>query len=325
MQRGLCHGCWELRGVSMDFATRIFQWRQVAPEHWGKAANRYLPPAVNALLILALAWQAARLTWALIPGVPADAPPPVVAPGDPELSAPATQAIDITRIMDSNLFGEVSSEPVQVAPAEVSVLEAPETSLNLLLKATVSDTLENRRGAAIIASGQVEKTYTVSDIIEGTGGAQLHAIYSDRVILNRAGQLETLSLPTEFSAANAGSVYVAPPTPFPAESTLRSVISDNATRINEIVRVAAHIEQGRMIGFRLNPGEQPEQFAALGFQPGDVVTEINGTAMSDPSRGLQVFESLGESTMANVTVIRDGTPQVMTIDTALLGELDAAQ
>ena len=307
----------------MDFATRLLQRRQLAPEHWARAANRYLPPAVSALLILALAWQAAKLTWALIPGVPADAPTPVASPVAPEQSAGTTQAIDITRIMDSDLFGAVSSEPVE--PVAVSVLEAPETTLNLQLKATVADTLENRRGAAIIASGQVEKTYTVSDVIEGAGGAQLHAIYNDRVILNRAGRLETLSLPTEYASGNVGAVYAAPAMPVPVEATLRSVISDNATRINEIVRVAAHIEQGRMIGFRLNPGEQPEQFAALGFQPGDVVTEINGTAMSDPSRGLQVFESLGESTMANVTVVRDGAPQVLTIDTTLLGELDAAQ
>lgn len=294
------------------------------PERWARAANRYLPPAVCVLLVLALAWQAARLTWALIPGAPADAPPPVVSPIAPESAAPASRAVDVTRIMDSNLFGEVSSEPV-AAPAAAAVLDAPETTLNLLLKATVSDTLENRRGAAIIASGQVEKTYTVSDVIEGAGGAQLHAIYNDRVILNRAGRLETLTLPTEYASGSVGSVYAAPVMPTPVETTLRSVISDNATRINEIVRVAAHIEQGRMVGFRLNPGGQPEQFAALGFQPGDVVTEINGTAMSDPSRGLQVFESLGESTMANVTVIRDGTPQVLTIDTAQLGELDAAR
>lgn len=307
----------------MDFATRLLQWRQVAPEHWARTANRYLPPAVSALLILALAWQTAKLTWALIPGVPADAPSPVVSPIAPDQPAGTAQAIDITRIMDSDLFGEVSGEPV-AAPA-VSVLEAPETTLNLQLKATVSDTLENRRGAAIIASGQVEKTYTVSDVVEGAGGAQLHAIYNDRVILNRAGRLETLSLPTEYASGNVGVVYAAPPMPVPVEATLRSVISDNATRINEIVRVAAHIEQGRMIGFRLNPGEQPEQFAALGFEPGDVVTEINGTAMSDPSRGLQVFESLGESTMANVTVVRDGAPRVLTIDTTLLGELDAAR
>ena len=303
----------------MDFATRLLRWRQFAPEQWAKVANRYLPPAVSAVLVVALAWQAAKLTWALIPGVPADAPPPVVSPGEAGLSGAATRAIDITRIVDSDLFGRVSGEPA--TPVAVSVLDAPETTLNLQLKATVADALENRRGAAIIASGEVEKTYTVSDIVEGGGGAQLHAIYSDRVILNRAGTLETLRLPTEYAPGTAGAMYVATPIPAPGTATLRSVISDNATRINEVVRVAAHIEQGRMVGFRLNPGEQPEQFGALGFQPGDVVTEINGTAMSDPSRGLQVFESLGESTVANVTIIRDGTPQVLTIDTSLIGEL----
>lgn len=308
----------------MDFAARFLQWRPTAPERWAQTANRYVPPAVSVLLVLALAYQAARLTWALIPGTPPDAPPPVVNPGAPVVSGPTTQAVDITRIMDSHLFGEVSSEPA--TPVEVSVLEAPETTLNLRLKATVSDTAENRLGAAIIASGEVEKTYTVGDVIEGAGGAQLHAIYGDRVILNRGGRLETLRLPREFNPV-AGSAVV--PSPFAAPvasaASLRSVISDNATRINEIVRVAAHIEQGRMVGFRLNPGEQPERFQALGFQPGDVVTEINGTAMSDPSRGLQVFESLGESTVANVTVIRDGVPQVMTIDTTQLGELETAQ
>jgi hypothetical protein len=34
-----------------------------------------------------------------------------------------------------------------------------------------------------------------------------------------------------------------------------------------------------------------------------------------------VFESLGEATMANVTVVRDGSPQVIVIDTTQLQNL----
>ncbi len=304
----------------MDLATRITRWRQYTRGQWAKTANRYLPPAVSAVLVLALAYQLAKLTWALIPGAPADAPPPVVNPGSAALSGPQTQAVDITRIIDSHVFGEISAEPA--APVTVSVLEAPDTTLNLQLKATVSDTQADRRGAAIIASGNVEKTYTVADVVEGTGGAQLHAIYNDRVILNRAGRLETLRLPTDFAAGSIGAVFPSPIAAPAAEAvSLRNVLSENASRITDIVRVAPHIEQGRMVGFRLNPGGEPAQFEALGFQPGDVVTEINGTAMSDPSRGLQVFESLGESTVANVTVVRDGAPRVLTIDTTQLDEL----
>ena len=76
-----------------------------------------------------------------------------------------------------------------------------------------------------------------------------------------------------------------------------------------------------MVGFRLNPGQARGQFDALGFRPGDVVTEINGTAMTDPSRGLQVFEALGETTVASVTVLRGGQPEVLTIDTSQLAVL----
>ena len=64
-----------------------------------------------------------------------------------------------------------------------------------------------------------------------------------------------------------------------------------------------------------------DTFEALGLKAGDVITDINGTVLADPSRGLQVFESLGEATTANVTVLRDGTPQVLVVDTTQLQSL----
>ena len=50
-------------------------------------------------------------------------------------------------------------------------------------------------------------------------------------------------------------------------------------------------------------------------------TEINGTAMTDPARGLQVFESLGQSTQSSVTIIRNGRSEILTIDTSQLSQL----
>ena len=88
--------------------------------------------------------------------------------------------------------------------------------------------------------------------------------------------------------------------------------------MTDIIRLAPHVEEGQVVGFRVTPGRDRETFEALGLQPGDVVTDINGTVLDDPSRGLQVFESLGEATMANVTVLREGVPQVIVIDTSQL-------
>jgi general secretion pathway protein C len=81
------------------------------------------------------------------------------------------------------------------------------------------------------------------------------------------------------------------------------------------------VQEGKVVGFRVTPGKDRATFEALGLQPGDVVTDINGTVLNDPSQGLQVFESLGESTQANVTVLREGTPQVIVVDTTQLKKL----
>ena len=115
---------------------------------------------------------------------------------------------------------------------------------------------------------------------------------------------------------------MAAPLPQPApQAALREVITENATRLADIVRIAPHVQEGQVVGFRVNPGRDRATFEALGLQPGDVVSEINGTVLDDPSQGLAVFQALGETTQANVTVLRDGIPQVIVIDTTQLQRL----
>ncbi len=63
------------------------------------------------------------------------------------------------------------------------------------------------------------------------------------------------------------------------------------------------------------PGRQRQEFARLGLKPGDLVTQINGTPLDDPARGLDIFRSLSDSTQVSVTVERNGTSQVLVLDT----------
>ena len=277
------------------------------------------------MLVVVLAYQLARVTWALIPGPPLDAPAPVINPVT--ISRPATSAVvDMPGIVEAHLFGEY----VERAPEPVfQVLEAPETELDLLLKATVSEARENSFGAAIIASAGTERTYTVNEEIEGTGGAVLYAIHSDRVILNNAGQLQTLRLPRSDAAQNhltlvtAASGLSAATSPAAGLSsavavpTMRTTLSEHASRLSRIVHAAPHVEQGQMMGFRLNPADDAAPFEDLGFEPGDVVTEINGTSLTAPGQALEVIQRLGESAQANVTLLRNGRLQVLSIDTTL--------
>jgi general secretion pathway protein C len=302
----------------MDVAKRLADWRDQPPEQWFNTANRYLPPGITAVLVIAIAYQLATLTWALVPGST-----PVAAPSPRAVDAGSTAASDYSALLNSHLFGEADEQAaVVVAP----VVDAPDTTLSLTLRGIVSTDADptGPNGSAIIEGNRGDsKTYYIGHTIDNADGATLHSVYADRVLLNRAGRLETLRLPKELTASTASSPMASPlpSAAAPQTGTLREVISENAARLTDIIRPSPHVQEGQVVGFRVNPGRDRAAFEALGLQPGDVVTDINGTVLDDPSQGLQVFQSLGESTQANVTVLRDGVPQVIVIDTTQLQRL----
>ncbi len=82
---------------------------------------------------------------------------------------------------------------------------------------------------------------------------------------------------------------------------------------------------GQLKGYRIYPGRNRQQFAALGLRPGDLVTEINGMTLDNPAQGMEIFRSLGDTTQVTVTLERSGQPQVLTLDTSQLTEMSGAK
>lgn len=290
---------------------------------WAATANRILPKAACAVLAILLGLQLARLFWLFIPGEDLEAPLPKATPPTALAGANSTAAaVDVNALVDLHLFGEASeeAEPEVVTPANV-----PKTNLSLTLRGIVAESTDDA-GFALIADGRGEnKLYRIGDTVPGN--AKLHAVEEERVLLNRGGRIEALSLPREFDQAAPRARATRRPTVTPrrqparSSGSLRNAISANASKVSEVIRVAPQLEQGQMVGFRVNPGRRREEFAAIGLQPGDIVTDVNGTAMNDPSKGIQVFEALGESTQATVTVLRGGNPEVLVIDTSQIQSL----
>jgi|SRR5688572_1955309 general secretion pathway protein C len=297
----------------MDVAKRLAEWRDQPPEQWFTTVNRYLPPGITAVLVIAIAYQLSTLTWTLVPGST-----PVAAPA-PRSASSAAPTADYSVLKNSHLFGEAAE---QAAPVAAAVVDAPDTTLSLTLRGILSKEGDPEGSCIIEGSRADSKTYYVGMTIDNADGATLHSVYADRVLLDRSGRLETLRLPKELTASGGAPMGMASPLPQPGQpAPLREVISDNAARLGDIIRPVPHVQEGQMIGFRVNPGRDRAAFEALGLQAGDVVTDINGTVLDDPGQGLQVFQSLGEATQANVTVLRDGVPQVIVIDTSQLQSL----
>jgi general secretion pathway protein C len=304
--------------ISLDAAKRLAAWKDQPPEQWLKLVNRYLPPAVTAVLVLAIAYRLAELTWLLVPSTPPHSPPPPVAAPRTAAAAPAGTTYDLE---GWHPFGEASAG---APPPVVATQDAPETTLALVL-ASVHAFPEPTDGYAGIASGSgcraavacEQKLYHTGAAIDGANGATLHSVYADRVLIDRGGRVETLRFPEPQQLPGGPlppTARLAPP-PQPAQNAnLREVISANASRITDIIRAVPHIEGDQMVGYRVTPARNREAFGALGLEPGDVLTEVNGTALNDPASSLQVFESLGEASMATVTVLRNGTSQAVVID-----------
>jgi general secretion pathway protein C len=57
----------------------------------------------------------------------------------------------------------------------------------------------------------------------------------------------------------------------------------------------------------------PAQFKALGFQSGDIVTAVNGYALSDPTNTVRLYQMMRDATDAVFEVERDGTPVSISI------------
>ena len=208
------------------------------------------------------------------------------------------------------------------APASSSkqVADAPETTLNLKLLGVLAG--DKEYGYAIISSGGNKvKHYGLGDDVPG--GATLHAVYSDRVILERDIRMETLRLPranakgfnqkkaakpVKTSTTSAQATPVANETNFETVGQFRQEIMKNPVRLTEFINAAPHNdEEGKFIGYKLTPSTNTDMFYQLGLQPGDVVTSINEVTLDAPNKGPQAMQKMATASEVTLVVMREGT------------------
>jgi len=180
------------------------KWSDFASKDGAKtiaAANGLLPQWVSALLVVIIAWQLAKIIWMLVPG--ASAGDPVTAPANtPVTMGQSSTSADAQAIVTAHIFGEADPDMEPATPVLEEIDNLQDTRLtNLSLKGTIAAT-PTEMAIAIIADGRdEEKVYSIGELV--TSGANLHAVYADRVVLNENGVLTNLKLPKDFPEGSA--------------------------------------------------------------------------------------------------------------------------
>lgn len=252
------------------------------------------------------------------------------------------QPVNIARVQGWHLFGEINAQDdlTQREPIEKPAASAREglednaraTRLPLKLRGVVAST-DDGLGHAVIEHKSKQDIYAVGDELPVSGQVSLAKVMPRQVVLDNRGTYELLEL-FDDAGLNGQLVLQPPPEPTPIEegegepvadaSTLargyRDRLYQNPQALAEVVAISAVRENGELQGYRVMPGKEREQFAVLGFRPGDLVTSINGMSLTDPANTLRLYQTIRSASEAVFELQRNGQPMSISVSLEEGGE-----
>lgn len=273
-------------------------------QQWGRPVRGLLA----VLLLILLAFVLAQTVWLLWSGpsdaIPADSKLRLQA-GNSSSSATLSQA----QVESWELFGPFRAAAVERQAEQPT--DAPETRLRLELLG-VFQTADPDKATAIIAEkGKDGELYHVGDSIPGN--AKLEEVYPDRVILRRAGRLETLRWSeTALGGVNQVSAPVARsfssssrPAPPPSESEAggdQNLLQQRQQIIGQLG--LSPVSAGQDAGYRLGDKAPQGLISQVGLRSDDVILSVNGYPLGTPEGDLEAMRSYQDTQQASIVVQR---------------------
>jgi general secretion pathway protein C len=317
--------------------------------HWVADEQRLLilQRGLIAVLVVWAVNSMANTVWALIPSSPVEVSKSVVInPPPPTADASGgVETIDVSSILGMSVFGAVEPSEVQELAAVGTVANprdgiengARETNLALTLTGIVASTADGL-GSAMIEARKKQELYSVGDDLPANGKVTLAKILPKQVVIDNNGTYELITLFDDNGIV--GIVQSAAPAPASdsSEGAPSPVIATSATQAQRqrlaanyreqlysdpqslagLVSISAVQSDGGLKGYRVAPGRDTAQFTALGFKAGDIVTAVNGYALSDPTNTVRLYQLMRDATDAIFEVERDGSPVSISVSLSSL-------
>jgi len=269
---------------------------------------------INLLLVIWIASMLATVTWDLLSPAESVDEIEVITESAAVPVNPDRQLI--SQMPSWHLMGAASqgNKPVKTnAP-----VEAPETKLNLILKGALASN-DPQHARAIIADPRgKEEQYAVGAQLPGN--AELSEIHPDRIILKRNGRFETLRLPRDKVSSNtvaSRTVSARKTVTSPRErlNSARQQLQQGSTNLSNLVRATPKRGKGgKTIGYALSPGRDPDLFAQVGLQEGDVAIQINDIKLDNPTNSARALKSMQSGESVSVTVMRNGQEEILSLE-----------
>jgi len=284
-----------------------------------------LPRFVNAILVVGIGVALAIVALKLLPTSKAPAVGEIAGVSSNRAASPGP--LQLAQIIASkHLFGDATKKPVKV---EVAKPKEPikKTSLNLQLAGVFAFTPQEQ-AFAIISSGTAEQNaYGVGDKISGE--TTLEAVYVDHVVLKNRGKLEKLLLPENVQPIAMRPIANSNPAPSNsnAQSTqpvslptnpreLRDTLARNPSMLGRVVAAEPYQENGKLVGYRITPKQNPEILEAQGIVAGDIITSVNNIQLNSQKQGIRALRNAVKAENLEVVVLRDGIEVPISISLA---------
>ncbi len=257
-----------------------------------------------------------------------DTPSPEINPIRP-LGAVQSAPVNIDQLIERAVFGSSASQRLETNSSGFQPLgiesSAIETKLDLELRGVVAFS-EDGSGVAIIEDDEKQRLYSVGDRIniKNSGRIALAKVMQNSVVLDNGGTYELLTLfeeseldqsqpMTTFSeplallseSNQAETVKILSGTAGRQVAAYRDAIYADPAEFMKSIRITPVVRESSLIGYQVAPSADNNKLMnLLGLVAGDIITEVNGIVLDDPSSAVSLYQELKDSSALNLSLLR---------------------
>lgn len=203
--------------------------------------------------------------------------------------------------------------PKPLAGAQSSTSATPQ---ELILTGTIVGKSAREGYAMLGVARENPQTYAAGAVL--ANGARISEIHARYVVLERDGYSARLYL-----EGSSRPVMRGPPGNLlmvGGASPPKAAVATSTELLTDYIRPAPVYTGAILAGYQVYPGRKSAAFLQMGFQPGDIITAVDGVILSDPEQATQTLRQLMDGTVHTGNIIRTGKTQRLTLDGSLIAK-----